>query len=193
MKQITSKTILKQRGKEFQPVEVDGVIYWVDKKQNLYNRVVHYWYDSLISNKRNFKKAIVSSSNDYIVKEGRESFIGFVVAQSQPKIKEIPVINLDSYVETLAQKEVAKRNMDENDIPFAECWYEIGYKSNPNQYTKEDIKKTIELVKKTTFIDADEDDNRHFLIEALDEEILEQINSISLIEVDEQFNILSYE
>jgi hypothetical protein len=31
MKQITNKTLLKQGDRTFEPVEVDGVIYWIDE------------------------------------------------------------------------------------------------------------------------------------------------------------------
>jgi hypothetical protein len=33
MKQITSKTLLQQGDKIYQPIEVDGVIYWYNKRE----------------------------------------------------------------------------------------------------------------------------------------------------------------
>jgi predicted amino acid racemase len=117
MKQITKNTILKQGDKTYQPVEVDGIIYWVDKEEN-------HWIGAFNINDKD------------------------VVVQSQPKLEGIPVIDL-------------KTNLN---------YYNI------NQYTQKDIEKFYKHVKTHTFAEA-----------------MEQINSISLIEVDEQFNIISYE
>lgn len=69
----------------------------------------------------------------------------------------------------------------------------IGYKSNPNQYTQKDIEKAIELIKNSAFVDAIDWDKHVVSFEESNEKIFEQINSISVIEVDEQFNIISYE
>jgi len=58
------------------------------------------------------------------------------------------------------------------------------------EYTQKDIERAIEL----TLIDAKKSVvwSEHYY-KHLSKQILEQINSISVIEVDEQFNILSYE
>ena len=180
MKQITNKTILiqeigqekcKEYGcgnsecifeclnpkkifKTYQPVEVDGVIYWGKKSNedwfNFYNED-EYW---------------------------------FLVAQSQPKLEGIPVISLDSYVERLGQKYGKSR------VEVSTAWgsFVDGYKSNPNQYNQKDIEKAIELARETI------SSNEAGICDKYTElGILQQINSISVIEVDEQFNIISYE
>jgi hypothetical protein len=102
----------------------------------------------------------------------------WVVAQSQPKLDGIPVVSLDSYVDRIA-KEI---------LPDDSNWqrrFDIvkGFKSNSNHYTQADIDKAIKLArpsyKKNNFVFSKE-------------EIRELINSISVIEVDEHFNILGY-
>jgi hypothetical protein len=149
MKKITEKTILKQGDKEFQPVEADGIIYWVGKE-------------------------------------------GFAIASSKLMTDDIPVISLDSYVKRLAESKYelqskAFENSTEmfpfNDSELLKAGFIDGYKSNPNQYTQKDIEKAIDL--------AREEDGFEFTLTK--EKILQQINSISVIEVDEQFNIISYE
>ena len=54
-------------------------------------------------------------------------------------------------------------------------------------YTQKDIEKAIELAQRFNLVDGFSEPKYE------KEEILEQINSISIIEVDEQFNVISYE
>jgi hypothetical protein len=113
------------------------------------------------------------------------------IAQSELKIDGVPVISLDSYVERLAKEtrdsinKVAYCCSGETEEDIFDSGFIISHKSNPNQYTQKDIEKAIELI-----INNKELHNKPITLKCI---VLEQINSISLIEVDEQFNILSYE
>jgi hypothetical protein len=126
MKTITKNTILKQGEKTFQPVEVDGVIYWVGKE-------------------------------------------GFAIASSKLMTDDVPVISLEA----------------NNTRLIMEGKYPFDLKS----YTKEDIEKAIELMDGVRlFHKAQHPFERSQQIKR----ILDQIDSISEIEVDENFNIISY-
>jgi len=153
MKKITNKTILKQRDKKYQPVEVDGVDYCIDEN------VREFEYDWVLYKDLHISKLIWKSD--------KAPFIGRIIAQSQPKLDGIPVISLDSYIEKLCPC---------IGLDFRVEWIN-GYNSNLNQYTQKDIEKVIELAR---YSNMSED------------KTLEQINSISVIEVDEHFNILNY-
>jgi hypothetical protein len=148
MKQITNKTILKQGDKTYQPIEVDGVIYWVKSDSP-------YWVE----------------------------LEPYCVAQSQPKLDGIPVVNLKTFI---ARKQ-AEYSVNVWDLNAGHHFGE-GFKSNTNQYTQADIEKAIKLARNLNY--NKEKVNNGFTLSV--EEILEQINSISIIEVDEQFNVISY-
>jgi hypothetical protein len=139
MKQITKNTILKQGDKTYQPVEVDGIIYWVD--EYVVCRTGELYLTSI-------QRRIIPKSEG-VIQAGDK-----IIAQSQPKLEGIPVIDL-------------KTNLN---------YYNI------NQYTQKDIEKAFEC-------------GRNFQLtgEGSLKETFEYINSISIIEVDSQFQILSYE
>ncbi len=182
MKKITNKTILKQGDKTFQPVEVDGVVYW----HNSIHSVMGYTYflDGTIG---------YISSSDRIFDYGYE-----IVAQSQPKLERVPIISLDSYVERLKKgiyesSKLATVTQEQFWIGKAAGFGEalqIYNKSNQNQYqyTQQDIEKAMNAAR-----NIEVDIFRTLKYTFSNEAILEAINSISVIEVDEQFNILSYE
>jgi hypothetical protein len=114
-----------------------------------------------------------------------------IVAQSQPKLEGIPVISLDSYVKKF-KKEYNSGNNSGIFTKGIEIGIEIGYNSNPNQYTQKDIEKVIKLARQQTttnmgggFYEYEETYSN--------EEIFEEINFISVIEVDDNFQILNYE
>jgi hypothetical protein len=139
MKQITNKTILLQGDKTYQPIEVDGVVCWVYKRQ--------------------------------------------IVAQTTLLYTNKPIISLDSYVEKLTYD----YNLDAHENIYGQVnAFKAGYKANPNQYTQKDIEKAIELG-----FSCNDGFGEIREIEKI--KILEQLNSISVIEVDKQFNIISYE
>jgi len=185
MKQITNKTILKQGDKTYQPVEVEGVVYWVDNKpskkgQKCYdksdNTIFEKEYDSLPHPLTNDNPV---NENDYLP----------IVSQSQLKLVGIPFISLDLYIENLADNCVKNHSSNRtlNEDGWMSTGFVYGYNSNPNHYTQKDIEKAIELAReRIPHPDFD------YVYEE-DQEILEQINSISTIEVDQQFDIISYE
>jgi hypothetical protein len=99
-----------------------------------------------------------------------DSYWNKIVAQSQSKLEEVPVISLDSYVEKLMKKWVMNPKMYNFVVQM--------FKEYENQYTQKDIEEAIRMGRDRIYDST---------------EILEQINQISVIEVDEQFNIVSYE
>ena len=181
MKKITNETILKQGDKIYQPVEVDGVIYWVGKDLVGINSET---ISNYCPNSNQVFLGYFEANDDELYQGIGKIHPKEIVAQSQPKLDGIPVISLDSYVDSLAKIK------GENKFGLAlYCdYFKEGYKSNPNQYTQKDIEKAIELARERQFIkhsdNSTESKYNH-------EEIIEQINSISIIEVDEQFNIIN--
>lgn len=131
-------------------------------------------------------------TKDCILWYGKEQVLP--VAQSRPKLKGIPVISLNSYVNQLGKKHLDKNHNNE-DIAHPEMYdgynsFIEGYKSNHNQFTLKDIEKAVELARVKdphNVVDGEK------LFEYSIKDIHDRINSISVIEVDEQFNILSYE
>jgi hypothetical protein len=180
MKQISSKTILKQGDKTYQPIEVDGVIYWVDNEKIIAENDFSINYR-------------LSDNNPYINKASyhkeKKKEKGKIIAQSQLKLDGIPVVSLDSYVKGTINKMAYSEVTDIDNSQFERGFiygFHKGFKSNPNQYTQADIEKAFRLGE-----DSKEDEiNGDGALEL--SEILEQINSISVIEVDEQFNVISY-
>lgn len=183
MKQITKNTILKQGDKTFQPVEVEGVIYWTTGTQPTFDDA-----HSLKPCYYIFKGEIIKREYSH----HKES--STIIAQSQPKLEGVPVISLDSYVENSVNLEF-KEEFEIAQDAMPAIWYDLklkiikNYKSNSNQYTQKDIEKAIELARKTDFVGVGGDIGYSFF----KSEIFQQINSISIIEIDEQFNIISYE
>jgi hypothetical protein len=148
MKKINKNTILQSVNKTFQPVEKNGVIYWVDKV----GKIERYWYNS--STNEIDETHELSIIQDNINNKNHWSHCFKIVAQSSPSIEGIPIISLDNYVEGLG----------------------------PNKWTDEDILKAIKLSQEGTETEYS----------YTQQEIMDQISSISLIEVDDQFNIISY-
>ena len=185
MKTITKNTILKQGDKVYQPVEVDVVIYWLQNRPPLDNE---YWtyineFEPVV-----FTKNVLSPSWYEKLHDKRNYYT--VLAQSSPILESIPVISLDSYVQRLAQAQYPIFNTgimwmggsdDYNKVNKQEGFIN-GFKSNPNQYTKDDLVKAIELARTYP------KDVAGFA----NEEILEQISSINEIEVDDNFNVINF-
>jgi hypothetical protein len=110
------------------------------------------------------------------------------IAQSLPKLKRVPVISLNRYIERLADTITENEGFNlHNGAYDYSNGVEKGYNSNPNQYTLKDIKEAIELASQCSVIEDE------IIFWNNTEDIIEQINSISIINVDEQFNIVSYE
>jgi hypothetical protein len=115
----------------------------------------------------------------------RDEHLNFV-AQTEPKLKDVPVISLATYI-------IIKCNdayHEHDNIESANSYltgFQNGYQANPNHYTLKDIERAIELAQ------AEFDEDGYSIMGHTKENVLKQINSIQVIEVDEQFNILSYE
>jgi hypothetical protein len=139
MKQITNKTLLKQGDKTFQPVEVNKIIYWVDKDVKENEPCFIITRQGFLGRYEGIAPELLKGNN------------GKIIAQSHPKFEGIPVISLDKN---------------------PTLHYQAQY------YTQKDIEKTMRFCRETIL-------QRDF--------ILEQINQILVVEVDEQFNIISYE
>jgi hypothetical protein len=189
MKQITNKTILKQGDKTYQPVEVEGVVYWVDNKpskkgQKCYdksdNTIFEKEYDSLPHPLTNDNPV---NENDYLP----------IVSQSQLKLVGIPFISLDLYIENLADNCVKNHSSNRtlNEDGWMSTGFVYGYNSNPNHYTQKDVEKAIELAREYTLGERYGGTTVDF--DYYECEIIEKIISISIIEVDQQFDIISYE
>lgn len=203
MKQITNKTILKQEigqgkckeygcgnsecifeclnpkkiFKTYQPVEVDGVVYWID----YYTQKGDFWCIDI-------DKKIFKDQTHFPISIGQR----LIVAQSQSILEGIPVVSLDSYVEITVKNYVQElidcKSVKEYERTWISAICHQLLQSNPNQYTQKDIEKTTELARETI------SSNEAGICDKYTElGILQQINSISVIEVDEQFNIISYE
>lgn len=142
MKQITKNTILRQNDKTYQPVEVDGVICWIDKS----------------------------------------TLADEIVVQSQPKLEGVPVISLLDYQEVM-ENIIITESLTSDDIISLRI-PQLFKLTKENQYTQKDIDKAIELAQ-----ESGEHGYGHVYNK---EQILEQINSISILEVDSEFQILSY-
>ena len=180
MKQITKNTLLRCNDKSFQPVEVDGVVYWVDEEAT---ECRYYLHNSIDGRHQIYDLENGGSLLDF--KRGQPiKWCSKIVAQSSPKLEGIPVISLDSYVEKQIKDwyNVSKLNSSFIADPNS---YKQGYKSNPNKYTQADIDKAYQM--------GHEDKGKGFGNKSNFLNRLEQINSIEVIEVDVQFNILSYE
>jgi hypothetical protein len=104
-----------------------------------------------------------------------------VVAQSSDKLKGVPVVSLDGYIERLADLETPLRIVKGSFIK--------GYKSNQNSFTIKDIEWAIELAKKS----IDYNDWDGMVHNQTTEQIIEQITSIQSITVNKKWEVVSYE
>ena len=178
MKQITNKTILKQGDKTYQPIEIDGVIYWVDDKEELISE-----NDYSVMHRLSDNKPYINSASHYKANKKEK---GKIIAQSQPKLDGIPVVSLVSYVDKQKNDSwtVVSSMFPKLIFTLFSRIFKDGYESNPNQYTQADIEKVYYLAKR-----LGDDFSENYTIE----ELLKEINSISVIEVDEKFNVIGYE
>lgn len=90
MKEINKNTVLKKGDKIYQPVEVDGVIYWVKES------IVTKRFEGYLIDCDKFIRHGMSDIRSILSFNGRK-----IVVQSQSKLEGIPVISLNSYVERL--------------------------------------------------------------------------------------------
>ena len=175
MKKITKNTILKQGQKQFYAVDIEGIIYWLDPHAKIKNE----WYYLPKENK-------IAFNDDPIVLDGvTPKWTILIVAKGSHNLVDVPYINLDNYIDKLA-KEYADLYYSEN--KKAELGFIAGYNQNPNKWTDADMQKAIELAKKQETFNFKPLGSKYTT-----EEILNQIKEISIIEVDQNFNIISYE
>jgi hypothetical protein len=118
---------------------------------------------------------VYKSKGRFIQPTDIDSLVYKIVAQSSPILESIPVISLDSYVERLSLNLGLEKYFGGN-YDF-ENGVRVGFKSNPNKWTDEDLFKAIDLA--------------HERIYGLSE-ILEKTSSINEIEVDENFNVINF-
>lgn len=109
-----------------------------------------------------------------------------IVAQSQPTLKDVPVISIKDWYSTLRMIGLTS---DQS------C--EVSDLLELNRYTLDDIKKAIKYGKDSAFSCTHSSD--YMSKEELEnggqseKEFLNNLDSISVIEVDEQFNFIDYE
>jgi L-rhamnose isomerase len=179
MKQITNKTILKQGDKTFQPIEVDGIIYWIGKDLVGINSKTIKNY---CPNSNQIFVGYFESNDDELYQGVGKVHPKEIIAQSSNKLEGVPIINLDEYLEKISFDYYISNDAYTISDSFH---FSNGYKANPNQYTQKDIEKAIDLARKD-YINNDIDIKHS-------SEILKQINSISIIEVNENWEVISYE
>lgn len=194
MKTINEDTTLRCKDKIFKSVKVDGVNFWVDKEATIFTGM--YRIDGGADTGENpIDKHCGENYTPRLSMHPKYPY-WLIVAQSEPKLEGVPVISLDSYVERLKKgiSEFSKLATDTQEqfwtgkaAGFGEA-LQVYNKSNPNQYTQKDIEKAMNAARN---IEVNIDRTLKYTFS--NETILEAINSISVIEVDEQFNILSYE
>ncbi len=187
MKKITNKTVLKQGDKTYQPVEVEGVVYWVGK--------IRHMTEYVTNGEEIFKPSdLPEYSTEYA-----ERYWERVVAQSFYKLEGVPVVSLKHLGTDAAYRYYCQ---DENTTSGQAFHFTKGYEANPNTHTQRDIEKAIELAR-VLFDGKNEfdvegilgsSDNTYGVKEKYTvDDIIEQLSVISTIEVDEQFSIISYE
>lgn len=182
MKQITKNTTLIQGDKTYQPIEIDGVVYWTRGLVTIMD-IGAVVIETLVRGQKILMQIDTANDLDF------ETQVS-IVAQSQPILEGIPVVSLDVM-------HLAKLNWG-NIHRTGVLGFIDGYKSNPNQYTLKDIERAIELSETSGRVDMGfHRGDFYTLAEHKEhvkskEEILEQINSIQSIEVDENFTILNY-
>jgi len=136
MKQITKYTRLKQGDKIYNPVEVDGIVYWVGR--DLVN-VNSNTIPNYCPNSNQVFVGYFEANDDELYQNKGKVHPKEIIAQSQPKLNNVPVINLDSYIKGLAIKKFPYTNEgdleDTIDNAKRNIWKD-GYNSNPNQYSR---------------------------------------------------------
>ena len=180
MKQITQNTILKQGNNEYYAVNVDDIIYWLDKNADVNFSLFHYAYGKIYPTLHDTIDYLESTKN---IKEF-DCYYNYitVIAQSKNVLSGIPVIDLNSYITSLAYNYF---NSNEHYKISHSCHYAEGYKANKNTYTEEDIKKAIKLALKATKIYRDKENYKDL--------IFKKISQILKIEVDNEFYVINYE
>jgi hypothetical protein len=166
MKKITKNTILKQGDKTYQPVESDGIIYWVDKPLDKDGCIVPKSIVALTKPK--FTDKPIISLDSYVERLALNNAKNNILSHKEQDI------NTEIWISGARQR------------GFIE-----GYKSNPNKWTDEEIEKAIELAINGRRIEKSKS-GIEYLFALSKEEILHQISEILEIEVNSEFNIVNY-
>lgn len=194
MKRITSTTVLRKNNIEYKPFNINGVVYWT-------------WHNGIKKGDYVFEngKPIVRvkeilNADDLVWEslDGKssscDSIIEFykVIAQTQAILEGIPVINIGNYVNDLSNQYFQNLRDQSPIIPEKARWpYKLGFIAgfNQHQYTREDLEKAIHFARESSIReDIPEIDYYHTLTQ-----ILSQVDAISYIEVDDNFQILEYD
>jgi len=176
MKRITSTTVLKKNNIEYKPFNIKGVVYWT--------------HDAPITNKEYY------ISGGKVCQFNNTGYDGVnfnkIVAQTQAILEGIPVINIGNYVNDLSNQYFQNLRDQSPIIPEEARWpYKLGFQAgfNQYQYTQKDIEKAIHFARESSIReDIPEIDYYHTLTQ-----ILSQVDAISYIEVDDNFQILEYD
>lgn len=181
MKTINKNTTLKCEDKTYLPVEINEVIYWIDTN-GILNENSFVLEDKKILSCCN--RLYLSAKNHLLQSTNK------IISQSRNVLESVPVINLDNYAKD-RYKYLYGTDFDDTEVSLLE-WqaFKLGYNSNKGYYSKEDIEKAIDLYRE---LGLNVDKTLKTNVDNLKQEIFKQINSISIIEIDEFFNILGYE
>lgn len=177
-KKITKNTLILQGNKTYFPLEVDGVIYWTN------SLAVEPKFPQIVvesNTQGEYSLFQLDNINDL---DSRMQFPIF--AQSKAVLKDIPVINLETFVEELATAKFPsfKNIFDGISILRKQAFIE-GYMACFNtNYTRHEMQKALS----TAYMIIEEGGN------ITTEEILEELKHEEFlrIEVDENFKIISF-
>ncbi len=184
MKKITNKTILKKGENKYQPVEIDGVIYWVDPTLSIDEVYPHIVIERLTTG--DYMLWQIDNINDI-----DRSCQYQIIAQSEQRLEGVPVISLDSYIFNFLDKACSDWYRQEYgvmaNVPIRKAFIE-GFNLDQRKWTDADLLKAIELAREEN---GWSDNSMEYTYTK--EKIIEQINQTEVIHIDNQFNILSYE
>jgi|688.fasta_scaffold323531_2 hypothetical protein len=114
----------------------------------------------------------------------KKEFADETIAQTSPILKDIPVISFDSYVKRLSLN-IGKEKYIGGNYDF-ENGVRVGYKSNPAKWTDEDMERAIEMARKFPYVKKGE-----ITYDLTAKEIINNLSEISVIEVDNDFNVIT--
>jgi len=185
MKKITKSTILLQGSKIYYPEEIYGVLCWIDKNPTGFSKgewMYNEPHNSELTYRFNYDIDSYAIGNK-------------IIAQSQLQFEGVPVINPYTEREIILDQSminlIKSGNVTYNDnsivysLPqvfiFREGKWYVTIDDN-NKYTQKDINKVFGLGAANNAIG-----------EPSFQQVIEELNSVSIIEIDNQFKILNYE
>lgn len=158
----------------FEAREIDGTIYWFAR--TIPDDMTDFWY--IDHNNIVRKCAIYAGGNTFSI----------IMCQSRPTLDGVPVLDMNSYVELMAQNKYPTSGgsawnptgSDCNQVAKQEGFIE-GYQANENVYTENDMYKAL-----STYIGLHAPHTHPI------SEILDNINRILVLAVDDSFRIVGY-